>query len=185
MAVTHQLTWFNRGVVFVAALILFQSFWPGYGPFCCIETIALWHFLAGCIWLLLAIRALPRAIGAPAVVPRSSFLFAPIITVVLGAILWFHMPQRLSLLIHRPGFERAAKEAPAEADREHGFRRRIGIYFVREIGTDSLGGTYLATGYGNCSLGPDRTSFGFVLKPNFAGSPFGAAGYRTWHLFGD
>ena len=33
--------------------------------------------------------------------------------------------------------------------------------------------------------GPDTLSYGFAYKPNRRGSPFGAARYRVYRVFGD
>lgn len=59
----------------------------------------------------------------------------------------------------------------------------IGIYRIDAIATDRRGGTYFRTLSFPDMI--DTVSWGFALRPNTDGSPFGAAGYRTTRLAGD
>ncbi|PHJ60931.1 hypothetical protein VF14_15875 [Nostoc linckia z18] len=107
------------------------------------------------------------------------------IVLVCYVLLKFYIPRRLAFMISRSAFEQVRVKLPISAKGKITLNRKLGLYEVDEYAMDSRGGAYFRVFSGGDGLSPDTISYGFVHQPNSEGSPFGAAKYQVFYLYGD
>jgi hypothetical protein len=107
------------------------------------------------------------------------------IVLVCYVLLKFYIPRRLAFMISRSAFEQVRVQLPISAKGNIKLNRKLGLYEVDEYAIDSRGGVYFRVFWGGDGLSPDTISYGFVHQPNSEGSPFGAAKYQVFYLYGD
>ncbi|MBD2451928.1 hypothetical protein H6G76_33375 [Nostoc sp. FACHB-152] len=107
------------------------------------------------------------------------------IVLVCYVLLKFYIPRRLAFMISRSAFEQVRLQLPISAKGNIKLNRKLGLYEVDEYAMDSRGGVYFRVFWGGDGLSPDTMSYGFVHQPNSEGSPFGAAKYQVFYLYGD
>lgn len=109
------------------------------------------------------------------------------IVLVCYVLLKFYIPRRLAFMISQSAFEQVRVQLPISAKRNIKLNRKLGLYEVDEYAIDSRGGVYFRVfwGGGGDGLSPDTISYGFAYQPNSEGSPFGAAKYQVFYLYGD
>lgn len=177
-------------VIFAATLfgglgLLTLDVWPGM-----IENVV-FAFPFGCAWLPLfgvwflllnglALRNLVTWPESPARRRWWGVRSAGVMYVTLG-LLWLHVPERIIFSLYSSEFQEVAKQAPNGEE----LNWNVGPYRVDRYATDERGGVFFRTAVGPDGIGPDQMSYGFTLRPNMDGSPFGDAKYRLNHMFGD
>jgi hypothetical protein len=170
----------NWLIMFGGALLLLLSLWPGFVLGCFIILLYPLIFGLGLTWLVVAIlgtrKAAPSPLGARAV------LVAPVVVCLTYVSLRYYIPRRIAFAACKGQFEKHVAVAPAGRSAGPTW---MGIYRVNEYEVDPRGGVYFRTGTTGDGLGPDTLSYGFVNQPNGQGTPFGAARYSVYHLFGD
>ena len=62
---------------------------------------------------------------------------------------------------------------------------QLGAYHVDRLATDARGGVYFQTRSGPDGFYTSRMKYGFSLRPNQAGCPFGDEKYQLSHVVGD
>jgi hypothetical protein len=107
------------------------------------------------------------------------------IVLVCYVLLKFYIPRRLAFMVSRSAFEQVRVQLPISAKENITLNRKLGLYEVDEYAMDSRGGAYFRVFSGGDGLSPDTISYGFVHQPNREGSPFGAAHYQIFYLYGD
>ncbi|BAY66847.1 hypothetical protein H6G41_26460 [Tolypothrix sp. FACHB-123] len=107
------------------------------------------------------------------------------IVLVCYVLLKFYIPRRLAFMISQSAFEQVRVQLPISAKGNITLNRKLGLYEVDEYAMDSRGGLYFRVFWGGDGLSPDTISYGFVHQPNSEGSPFGAAKYQVFYLYGD
>ncbi|MBD2206977.1 hypothetical protein H6G33_31385 [Calothrix sp. FACHB-1219] len=107
------------------------------------------------------------------------------IVLVCYVLLKFYIPRRLAFMISQSAFEQVRVQLPISAKGNIKLNRKLGLYEVDEYAMDSRGGVYFRVFWGGDGLSPDTISYGFVHQPNSEGSPFGAAKYQVFYLYGD
>lgn len=107
------------------------------------------------------------------------------IALVCYVLLKFYIPRRLAFMISQSAFEQVRVQLPISAKGNIKLNRKLGLYEVDEYAIDSHGGAYFRVFSGGDALSPDTISYGFVHQPNSEGSPFGAAKYQVFYLYGD
>ncbi|MBD2518277.1 hypothetical protein H6G93_25545 [Nostoc sp. FACHB-973] len=107
------------------------------------------------------------------------------IVLVCYVLLKFYIPRRLAFIISQSAFEQVRIQLPISAKGKITLNRKLGLYEVDEYAIDSRGGAYFRVFSGGDGLSPDTISYGFVHQPNSEGSPFGAAHYQVFYLYGD
>jgi hypothetical protein len=167
--------------------LLTLAVWPGlienavFGfPFVCG-----WLPLMGFWFLLLLVVGLHDIVARtePTVRRRRWGLVSAAILFGTLGFLWLHIPQRLVFAFCYADLQSLTDDASTDGDKER--IRRVGPYQVDVYLADRRGGVFFRTSTGPDGLGPDQMSYGFALRPNNLGSPFGNAHYRLHHLFGD
>jgi hypothetical protein len=175
-------------VVGAVGLLSFSA-WPGvledtFGQF---PSICLCLPLTGCWSLLVLGFAVWDLWPHPVAVPKRrwwgvrSFAVA-VVAIVLVA---WQVPLRLAFVVCESEFRRLAEAGPSEDWRDQELGRQIGLYSVDRYAADRRGGVYFRTHAGTDGIGPDTLSYGFALRPNGEGTPFGNAKYHLNPLFGD
>jgi hypothetical protein len=169
--------------------LLSLAVWPGILedaifeiPFFCLSLP-----LLGC-WFFLLVGLALRDLAwkpAPSTKRRQWGLWSAAVMFGTMALLWFHVPQRLVFALCCSELRGLVDATPVDAIRSKELGRQIGPYWVDRYGTDRRGGVYFRTHTGPDGIGPDQMSYGFAFQPNDQGTPFGNAGYRCRHLFGD
>jgi hypothetical protein len=172
------------------ASLLTLSLWPGTLDnlfLLAVLTAVFWVPLAGIgafVLLALAVRMVIKgAKGSRASLLR--LVVAGAVLLLSLALVLTHIPLRLAFTFGRPFFEQWVESAPASQYGGEALNRRIGMWRVDEYAADPRGGVYFRVGTGPDGLGPDTMSYGFALKPNPEGSPFGNAHYRRSRLTGE
>lgn len=112
---------------------------------------------------------------------QAVILFVMLIGTI--GLLKLYVPRRIAFALSRSSFERIAASTAPENVLQQG--RYVGVYFVDKFATDIRGGMFFRIHRGADGLGPDEMSYGFALRPNREGTPFGAAEYRLFSLGGD
>jgi hypothetical protein len=123
-------------------------------------------------------------VGKAPLHPRRGIILAPTIISLSLVFTWFGIPRRVAFHLSRPAFERHLVTAPDRYEGES-LGRRLGVYYVDRYAADPRGGVFFRTHAGPDGIGPDTMSYGFVLRPNREGTPFGKAGFELSHVFGD
>ncbi len=95
------------------------------------------------------------------------------------------IPCRLAFILSQQTFTALAQTAPLPLSERGILKRRVGLFVVDRCDADPRGGLYFRTHRGSDGLRTHEMSYGFVHRPNPAGSPFGDARYRRSHLIGD
>ena len=168
-------------------LALFLSIWPGMLVdllFLAAILSVLWvPVVLICIVLAAIVAYRRREAKAVRPFPWRRTVAIPIIAVVTLALLVFYVPRRAAFLLSRPAFDQTVPTAAVSEFGGASLNRRLGVYMVDEYAADPRGGVYFRV-YERPD-GPDVISRGFVFRPNKAGTPFGAAGYKTRHIVDD
>lgn len=107
------------------------------------------------------------------------------IVLVCYVLLKFYIPRRLAFMVSRTAFEQVRVQLPVSAKGKITLNRKLGLYEVDEYAIDSRGGVYFRVSSGGDGLSPDTISYGFAYQPNREGSPFGAANYQVFYLYGN
>ncbi|MBN1514686.1 MAG: hypothetical protein JXB13_21915 [Phycisphaerae bacterium] len=115
-------------------------------------------------------------------VPWRQAAAAAAILCLTCALLKFYVPRRIAFAASRSAFEQFVAEAP-ESDPTGSSAHRLGVYRVIEHAEDPAGGQYLVV-YRHPDM-VDCVSYGFVYRPNRAGTPFGRAHYELHPLAED
>jgi hypothetical protein len=99
--------------------------------------------------------------------------------------LWCGAPRRLAFLHARSAFQASVASAPPAHAGGERFDRRLGIYYVDRFAVDLRGGTYFRTRSSPDGFYRHRMAYGFCLRPNPEGSPFGDGKYALARVVGD
>jgi hypothetical protein len=170
----------NRITVAGGVLLLLLSLWPGFVIGCFLVLAYPLILGLGLTWLVVVFLGTkpntPSPLGARAV------LVAPIVVCLTYASLRYYIPRRIAFAACKGQFE---KHIPAAEAGTPSAPEWMGMYRVDKYEADRNGGVYFRTGTTGDGFGPDTLSYGFAYKPNRKGSPFGAASYRVYRLFGD
>ncbi|MBX3451227.1 MAG: hypothetical protein KF777_16795 [Planctomycetaceae bacterium] len=166
----------------VCVAFLFISIWPGWLN----DLIA--------VALLLTLVASPFMFVAFIVVgfvcyhrgywptcqfPEKHAAIAVILLAATFAALKFYLPRRIAFGLCHSSFQDIVDRGIVSNPE---FNTWIGPYYVDQCLVDDQGGIYFRAYASRVGLGPDMMSYGFCRNPSQAGSPFGAAGYRTFPL---
>ena len=171
--------------------VLLLSVWPGLLSDIFFIAIILLVKWVPIVLIVLAtsivigiIRNRRRGVQEKQCFPKREALAIPILAFVALAMLVTDVPRQIAFLASKSAFDVAVESAPVS---KYGvpFSRRLGVYKVDEWATDPRGGVYFRVHSGADGIGPDVMSYGFALKPNSKGSPFGRADYATYRLIGD
>lgn len=108
-----------------------------------------------------------------------------LLTIVCAGLLKFYVPRRIIFALSRPAFESWLAAHRSDVDKSRSIDTKIGFYHVEKYAVDLRGGDYFQVHSHGDGLSPDTISYGFVYRPNLAGSPFGAAHYRIYRLGDD
>lgn len=90
------------------------------------------------------------------------------------------VPVRTGFALSRSSFEALVDDAPTGGYGGVDRKRFVGVYHVDAYGADPRGGVFFRVHSSSFLI--DTDSYGFAYLPNFEGTPFGSAGYRTWKL---
>jgi len=90
------------------------------------------------------------------------------------------MPERVGFALSRSSFGALVDDAPTGGYGGVELKRFVGVYHVDAYGADPRGGVFFRVHSSSFMI--DTDSYGFAYLPNFKGTPFGSAGYRTWEL---
>lgn len=125
-------------------------------------------------------------------VPTEARLWRRVIVALLllalllnGGLLWGGLARRVAFRRARPAFEALVARAQAASARGEPVERRLGVYDVDQIAADPRGGLYFRTRCRSDGFSARHLSYGFSLRPNRAGSPFGDVDYTLSHLVDD
>jgi hypothetical protein len=154
-------------------------------------------FIGGWIALLINARAAEKAGkpelladdeiggGKPPVGHRRWYIVSIAVLILSFGLILNGIPSQVAYVLSRPAFQRFAATAVASEHNSEALGRWLGVYFVDRYAADPRGGVYFRTHAGADGIGPDTTSYGFALRPNPEGTPFGRAGYHYTHVVGD
>jgi hypothetical protein len=170
-------------------LLLPLSIYPGI--LCELAFFALisspfWLPATGLAWWVFADLAheVPE-LAMPGKGRRSRLIAAVLLVTVNCGLLWCGLPRRLGFLHARSAFEACLAAAPAAYASAGKLDWRLGIYHVDRCATDPRGGVYFRTRAGPGGFSSRKVSYGFVHRPNRAGSPFGDEQYALAPIAGD
>jgi hypothetical protein len=161
-------------------LLLLLSLWPGFVVGCFLVLAYPLIFALGVTWLVVVIYGTRRSAAPP--LHARAVRVAPLMVSMTFGLLLFYIPRRIAFAACVGQFEKHVPAARAGATSGPAF---MGIYYVDKYEADPNGGVYFRTGTTADGIGPDTLSYGFAHRPNRKGTPFGAARYRVYHLFGD
>jgi hypothetical protein len=102
-----------------------------------------------------------------------------------AGLLWYDVPCKLAFLHARPAFEASVAAAPKLYSGSKTIGRRFGAYHVERLAADPRGGVFFQTSSGPDGFYTNRMKYGFSLRPNQAGCPFGDEKYFLSHVVGD
>ncbi|MEB3151070.1 MAG: hypothetical protein VKL60_18880 [Sphaerospermopsis sp.] len=181
--------------LFICAAILIISIYPGalnsfFFPVMLVSIICVPIFVVLVI-LFWGLRTLGRRNLKSIRLRRQTFVPWREVAIIAGIVLVcyvllkFYIPRRLAFMISQSAFEQVRVQLPISAKRKITLNRKLGLYEVDEYAMDSRGGLYFRVFWGGDGLSPDTISYGFVHQPNSEGSPFGAAKYQVFYLYGD
>lgn len=172
------------GVLCVGALLV--STYPGVLNDLAFLAILLSFVIvpvAGVIGLVLLVILMRRNRLAELLNLRKQAVILFVMLVGTLGLLKLYVPRRIAFALSRSSFEQvAASEVPDDAVPPERF---IGIHHVDTYAGDDRGGVFFRVYRGTDGVGPDEMSYGFVLRPNREGTPFGAAKYRLFGISGD
>lgn len=181
--------------LFICVTILIISIYPGaldslFFPVMLVSIVCVpFAVLAILLWGLrtLGRRGNLRTVKLPwqTFVPWREVAIIGVIVLVCYVLLKFYIPRRLAFMVSRTAFEQVRVQHSISAKRKITLNRKVGLYEVDEYAIDSRGGVYFRVLSGGDGLSPDTISYGFVHQPNREGSPFGAAHYQIFYLYGD
>lgn len=181
--------------LFICVAILIISIYPGalnsfFFPVMLVSIVCVPIFAVLAI-LFWGLRTLGRRNLKSIRLRRQTFVPWREVTIIAGIVLVcyvllkFYIPRRLAFMISQSAFEQVRVQLPISATGKITLNRKLGLYEVDEYAMDSRGGLYFRVFWGGDGLGPDTISYGFVHQPNSEGSPFGAAKYQVFYLYGD
>jgi hypothetical protein len=181
--------------LFICVAILIISIYPGalnsfFFPVMLVSIICVPIFAVLAI-LFWGLRTLGRRDLKSIRLPWQTFVPWREVAIIAGIVLVcyvllkFYIPRRLAFMISRSAFEQVRVQLPVSAKGKITLNRKLGLYEVDEYAIDSRGGVYFRVFWGGHGLSPDVISYGFVHQPNREGSPFGAADYQIFYLYGD
>lgn len=119
--------------------------------------------------------------------PTTKLVFYRLISIglmmiICAGLLKFYVPRRIIFMLSRPAFESWLTKHRVKTYQSQTVDTKIGFYHVEEYATDRRGGDYFQVYSHGDGLSPDTVSYGFVYRPNLAGSPFGASDYHIYRL---
>ena len=180
-----------RSILVLTALgsltLLSLSIWPGV-----LADLVFWAVLSSILWLPISLIAFiflavflyrRHRQGGLLPIPKWQVAAVPTVVVLTLALLFFYVPRRLAFLLSRSAFERMAQSAPPPGTTP--VNAWLGTYWVDEYAGDASGTVFFRVHSGSAGLGPDVMSYGFVRQPSQQSTPFGAAGYRVFHIVDD
>jgi hypothetical protein len=181
--------------LFICVAILIISIYPGalnsfFFPVMLVSIVCVPIFAVLAI-LFWGLRTLERRDLKSIRLPWQTFVPWREVAIIAGIVLVcyvllkFYIPRRLAFMTSRSAFEQVRVQLPVSAKRKITLNRKLGLYEVDEYAIDSRGGVYFRVFWGGDGLSPDVISYGFVYQPNREGSPFGAADYQIFYLYGD
>lgn len=180
--------------LFICVAILIISIYPGvlnslFFPVILVSIVSV--PFAVLVILFWGLRTLGRRDLKSIKLPWQTFVAWREVSIIAGIVLVcyvllkFYIPRRLAFMVSRLAFEQVRVQPPISAKSNIKLNRKLGLYKVDEYAIDSRGGVYFRVFSGGDGLSPDTVSYGFVNQPNHEGSPFGAAEYQVFYLYGD
>ncbi|WP_041739539.1 hypothetical protein [Calothrix sp. PCC 6303] len=181
--------------LFICVAILIISIYPGalnsfFFPVILVSIVCVPIFAVSVI-IYWGLRTLGRQNLQSIRLPWQTFIPWREVTIIAGIVLVcyvmlkFYIPRRLAFMVSQSAFEQVRVQLPISAKEKITLNRKLGLYEVDEYAIDSRGGAYFRVFSGGDGLSPDTISYGFVHQPNSKGSPFGAAEYQVFYLYGD
>ncbi len=180
-----------RAILVVTAVgsltLLGLSIWPGI-----LADVMLWAVLSSILWFPIALIAFiflaiflyrRHRQGGLLPLPKWEATAVPIGAVLTFALLFFYVPRRVAFLFSRSAFESMAQSAPAPGVTP--VNAWVGIYWVDDYAGDATGTVFFRVHSGFDGIGPDVMSYGLARQPSQQSTPFGAAGYRVFHIVDD
>ncbi len=181
--------------LFICVAILIISIYPGtlnsfFFPVMLVSIVCVPIFAVLAI-IFCGLRILGRRDLKTIKLPWQTFVPWREVAIIAGIVLVcyvllkFYIPRRLAFMTSRSAFEQVRVQLPVSAKGKITLNRKLGLYEVDEYAIDSRGGVYFRVFWGGDGLSPDIISYGFAHQPNREGSPFGAAKYQVFYLYGD
>jgi hypothetical protein len=137
-------------------------------------------------WFLLALgTVLQESVLNPNRKPNPWGIWSVFVLLSTAAILWFQIPMRIALYLSAPELLALVAAEENAGTRRWKPERRIGPYWIDQMGKDRGGGIYFRTHSGPEGIGSDTMEYGFAYRPTLDGVPFGRSRHGLVHLFGE
>lgn len=168
--------------IMVSTSALLASVYPG-----ALQDILFWVILTSILWLplftiggIMLLAALIRRRTKPRELPLVRLGLACAILISSYVAIRYYVPRRIAFTASRADFKAMIAHAPVQESAAP-LNQRLGLYVVTDYATDPRGGTYFRV-YQTSGFMRDTRSYGFVLKPNRGGTPYGGESYKLHPL---